>query len=100
MKHIQALHAAISRRDWHAVEVAANALRDMEGEQISGDYDHGFGVGYENGYKTALREAASSRAEAIRAARHWIANNMCEGDTNAVAIVNSLRSLLKEGEVR
>lgn len=37
MKHIQALHAAISRRDWHAVEVAANALRDMEGEQISGE---------------------------------------------------------------
>lgn len=29
-KEIQALHAAISRRDWHAVEVAANVLRDQE----------------------------------------------------------------------
>jgi len=28
MMHIQALHAAISRRDWSAVETAANALRD------------------------------------------------------------------------
>ncbi len=36
MKHIQALHAAISRRDWHAVEVAANSIRDAP-EQISGD---------------------------------------------------------------
>jgi len=27
-RHIQDLHAAISRRDWHAVEVAANRLRD------------------------------------------------------------------------
>lgn len=26
--HIQALHAAISRRDWHAAEVAANDVRD------------------------------------------------------------------------
>ncbi|ASV86663.1 hypothetical protein CES85_1678 [Ochrobactrum quorumnocens] len=29
-KEIQALHAAISRRDWHAVEVAANVIRDQE----------------------------------------------------------------------
>ncbi len=28
MTLIQDLHAAISRRDWHAVEVAANRLRD------------------------------------------------------------------------
>ncbi|MDR6431280.1 hypothetical protein [Brucella pseudogrignonensis] len=28
MTMIQDLHAAISRRDWHAVEVAANRLRD------------------------------------------------------------------------
>jgi len=27
-KDIQALHAGISRRDWHATEVAANAIRD------------------------------------------------------------------------
>jgi len=30
MTLIQDLHAAISRRDWHAVEVAANVLRDQE----------------------------------------------------------------------
>lgn len=29
-KEIQDLHAAISRRDWHAVEMAANVLRDQE----------------------------------------------------------------------
>lgn len=29
-KEIQALHSAISRRDWHAVEVAANVLRDQK----------------------------------------------------------------------
>lgn len=27
-RQIQALHAAISRRSWHDVEVAANAIRD------------------------------------------------------------------------
>ncbi len=30
MTLIQDLHAAISRRDWHAVEVAANRLRDTD----------------------------------------------------------------------
>ncbi len=29
-RHIQALHAAISRRSWHDVEVAANEIRDRE----------------------------------------------------------------------
>jgi hypothetical protein len=29
-RQIQDLHAAISRRDWHSVEVAANALRDCD----------------------------------------------------------------------
>ncbi|ASV86493.1 hypothetical protein CES85_1036 [Ochrobactrum quorumnocens] len=29
-KEIQALHAAISHRDWHAVEIAANVLRDQD----------------------------------------------------------------------
>lgn len=34
---IQALHAGISRRDWHATEVAANALRDFRtAEPVSG----------------------------------------------------------------
>lgn len=33
MTLIQDLHAAISRRDWHAVEVAANRLRDADLEK-------------------------------------------------------------------
>jgi len=32
-KQIQALHAGISRRDWSAVELAANALRDEHEER-------------------------------------------------------------------
>lgn len=27
-RHVQALHAGLSRRDWHATEQAANQLRD------------------------------------------------------------------------
>lgn len=47
----------------------------------------------------ALATSANSRAEAIGAARGWIANNMYEGDANAVAIVNALSALLqREGE--
>lgn len=46
-----------------------------------------------------LATPANSRSEAIGAARHWIANNMYEGDMNAVAIVNALSALLQqEGE--
>jgi hypothetical protein len=54
-KHVQALHAAISRRDWHATEIAANAIRDAsppEGKHT--------GVVEENGFDAeAFTETAS-----------------------------------------
>lgn len=36
---VQALHAGISRRDWHATEVAANAIRDSRDAQPDGAPD-------------------------------------------------------------
>lgn len=44
MTLVQDLHAAISRRDWHAVEVAANRLRDANLEADNAAKDARVGV--------------------------------------------------------
>lgn len=79
-KDIQALHSGISRRDWHAVEVAANAIRDdrtatyllnalkacrLELDYCADQLAHHGRVGGENGsVATALRDAAAAIAKA------------------------------------
>lgn len=41
---VQALHAGISRRDWHATEIAANAIRDAVSDKNTQTSDSGSGA--------------------------------------------------------
>lgn len=120
-KEIQALHAAISRRDWHAVEVAGNVLRDqearptapVEGLETVGFVHPTFVKELERGYDEIFRTVripenwepvvTRSQAEAIIAAERNRANDFqaelwgCEIDLNAAKDENAaLTARIKE----